>query len=351
MAVFCLSYLTWRFVEQPFRRRNVVNRRVLVCSIAPIAVFLLAFGLTGETGFPQRFPSIDGLKATKSDALQHVDKCFLLNVEIGAYDETFCQQQGTSKLKNILLIGDSHAASIYPGLQELLKTSDVQISTLTAAYCLPLVVHFPPNKSRTATGRCELINKRVSEIVAEGRFDLVVVASNILNWAFKSDPSWTYPGYKEDFLFALTELAKKTKVMVIGPLLIWPGGLPHAVQLESFRLGNQSPEHVERRSNFGLDDALFAADDALSIEVGKIGVKYVSIVQALCGETKCLRIVPSETGEKLISFDNGHLGLEGSRYLAATIIGTEILSTIAQPRRPPPRNSRPSPRSKWLPCP
>lgn len=62
IPVLGLAWLTWHFVEQPFRNRQRVSGRLLAASLAPATAVIVAFGLVFHVaqGFPKRtFPNID----------------------------------------------------------------------------------------------------------------------------------------------------------------------------------------------------------------------------------------------------------------------------------------------------
>lgn len=56
VATFILAFLTWKFVENPFRNRNIIPTRVAAVSLSVMAVCLLAFGYSAHKthGFVSR---------------------------------------------------------------------------------------------------------------------------------------------------------------------------------------------------------------------------------------------------------------------------------------------------------
>lgn len=57
MAALILGYISWRYIEQPFRNRKVVARRTIFVFFAAGTTALIGAGLAGyqSMGFPQRF--------------------------------------------------------------------------------------------------------------------------------------------------------------------------------------------------------------------------------------------------------------------------------------------------------
>src|SRR5690606_18334887 len=59
VMTFVLAYLSWRFVEQPFRNRNLIKRRNVVVFALVGSLSLITIGVVGRStnGFEQRVPS------------------------------------------------------------------------------------------------------------------------------------------------------------------------------------------------------------------------------------------------------------------------------------------------------
>jgi len=135
---FVLAYLSWKFVEVPFRKGRLKTllprRRLFACAVAIAAILVVFSSLTiGSGGFRNRF-SADTMHAAsyigqdelkKDEAAQRLGTCFV-DATTGAmsFNFNYCLQQRPD-VKNYLLIGDSHAAAIWPALQELLPRANV----------------------------------------------------------------------------------------------------------------------------------------------------------------------------------------------------------------------------------
>lgn len=325
-----LAYFSWKYIETPFRNKKDFSQKQIFAYGLIGSVFFVAIGITGSftDGYANRFLSIAPLLSTRSDDLQRVDECFLLNANANAFDLNKCSKKTSGKRFNILLLGDSHAASLYPGLKKYLDGNDVNVEMMTAAYCVPLVEHFPKNKSQTATSRCELINQKFIGLLSSQKFDLVVISSFMLEWGFRGDPKWSYPGYYVDFVNKVKLINSEVDVLIVGQFPVWTDNLPNILLKESIANNYESVFNIPNYSSFGIDNRIFFVNDVLKNDFTAVGIKYISVVDKLCNKPACMRFVPAKNSRKLITFDYGHLGMEASSYISDNIVGPEILKSL-----------------------
>ena len=104
--------------------------------------------------------------------------------------------------------------------------------------------------------------------------------------------------------------------------------LPKIIFDETISLKARSINDLPRYSSNGVDEKLLSVDNFLKADARASGIKYISIVDALCEGNVCMRYLPDSAGERLITFDYGHLGLEASRFISQNIIGPEILKIL-----------------------
>jgi len=323
--IVCISYLSWRFVEQPFRRTSVVGREVfLSVSVASIGLVILSSYLMRDLDQSR----LAKVTPDNGVSMQLVDKCFLLDIAVSEFDGSECvftHGQG----RKVLLIGDSHSASLYPGLKQYGFENGFEVALASAAYCLPMVESFPPNTSQTATSRCEKINKQVNAMIEALKPDLVVISGYMLLWSSPTDAKWTYPGYYQQFLEQLKALAPTIPTMVVGQFPVWRSPLPDIVALE-VGIGNRSLSDIERFDGKSLQAGLFEFDRRYKADVSAAGARYISVLDKVCREGECPRY-ESEIGglPELMTQDYGHLSWLGSRFVANTVVGPALREALA----------------------
>jgi peptidoglycan/LPS O-acetylase OafA/YrhL len=120
LVTFVLAYLSWRFVEQPFRNRNSIKRKSVVIFALIGSLFFIVFGLVGSStnGFEQRIPSeilVPINKALESKEIR--SKCWNQLADNPAISNT-CNIGKSGGHPIFALLGDSHAGSLEPALQQ-----------------------------------------------------------------------------------------------------------------------------------------------------------------------------------------------------------------------------------------
>ena len=136
-----VGWLSWRFVEMPFRAsgsKKVPRRQLFICvagAAVAIAVVGATFLLSG--GLPLRFPAAAVRVGTFLDAAQEmrIGTCFITSGNhFSDFDETSCTSSDPN-VHNYLLIGDSHAAALWFGLSH--ELANARILEATASGCAP----------------------------------------------------------------------------------------------------------------------------------------------------------------------------------------------------------------------
>lgn len=112
-----LSYVSLRFVEQPFRNRQRIDRKaIFVCSFGAIAVSLSAgFALGKLDGLPYRMEPEFLKLADSSNYLHDRRDCHFVTPERGKTGDV-CLRGAPQTDATFALIGDSHADAISPAI-------------------------------------------------------------------------------------------------------------------------------------------------------------------------------------------------------------------------------------------
>jgi len=316
LALFALtvaiSYVSWRFVEQPFRRGPLVPTRRAAFRIAGLSsAVLLAASLAGigfgniATEADRSAERLDAYNNYGYQKLYRYGACFVQS--FAAFDDK-CLAMAEGKT-NVLLWGDSLAAHYFHGFDKTLDRETVNILQATQAACMPTLA-----AASQGVATCRQFASRMETFFAESKPDLVILSADWGEYARGS----RFDGMIADLRQSVARLtASGIRVVLLGPPVQFRSRLPSMLMRAELR-------HAELRADeFVLPD-IFALDarmrDALP---PRERFTYVSVVNAICPARQC----PLTIGEDVpLAWDHAHLTAEGSEYVVARL--TPLLGLV-----------------------
>ncbi|MDF2617427.1 MAG: acyltransferase 3 [Xanthobacteraceae bacterium] len=184
-----LAYLSWRFVERPFRAGGTrrIGRRAVIGSAATAAALLVGFGAFGylDDGAPFRLPDkAVALLAYEDDveATDDVEPCrFNAARGLQAQPVPACSGYMVDGKADVVFIGDSHSAGISPAVQEALKQEGISSYATSYAGCIGL-----PGFYRVGLPRPEECDKYNRDMIAFAKAHgakVVVITSRFAAYA------------------------------------------------------------------------------------------------------------------------------------------------------------------------
>jgi hypothetical protein len=171
LLTLLLGYLSWKFVETPFRERRLLagRRQILLAS----ACGVLVLGLAGQTlrwtgGLPWRL-SDQALQYAKAREWRPELMACLADDKTPD-DKLFCRYGAQNRLPPALVWGDSHATALIPVFDEGAKAHGVNVILASSAGCLPV-------DGLEHDARCARFNRRVEQaLMPQAVGDVVLVA-------------------------------------------------------------------------------------------------------------------------------------------------------------------------------
>ena len=309
------AILCWWLVETPFRKgRFRPGRKTLFWQAAGataaitaiFAVFLVSHGLPHR--FSPEITRVADYEAYRPGKAWRQGSCHLvLGNNVRQFQPEACLAEDAGK-QNYLLMGDSMAANLYPGLTEVFP--DIHFSQATASFCV-LLVH-PPRIDPTYQANCDALAAYMyGKALEQQHFDTVILASF----------------WKESQLPAVGETVKwlhahGMKVIVMGPQFFYDIPLP---ELLSVALRQHSNAVLLRHWNSG-EESLDAAMARLVTD--QWHAQYISAFANLCGRSQegggqpfaLVSGCPVFAGNEVpIVFDTHHFTPEGSLLYAQTM--------------------------------
>ncbi len=188
VASILFAYLSWKYIEMPFRGRQRIKRNQVFWSAALCSIFFISFGLLGSLnkGYPNSFNRVSNEVLTFSDIdMPRIDNgwCFysvdsINSLPVGDQGLKCVLGDKNSPVKG-LLFGDSYAAQYEPFWNIIGEKSAVSIKSITTNWCYPaLTDQFIGLTSSRAYAQCLWDRRYLAEYLSN--YDFVIFGGN---WA------------------------------------------------------------------------------------------------------------------------------------------------------------------------
>lgn len=302
-ATFVLSYFSWKFVEQPWRKSSVPGKTVLAYSLAGLVLFaivgfvgVLSNGLLAGYSQQDRVILDETLNAGDYVAARF-DRLKLARFDPG------------SKKTKIVLIGDSFGKDLINAVYEGGLSQQLQITTYQInAECGNLYLHedftsqIKPARVTRCVAQAWYDNEKLISLIRQA--DAVWLASHWDYWVAERLPK-SVENIERDF---------SRPVFVFGSKDFGRIGVRELMNVP-----------VEQRPMF------VAEINPKSVKVQKLmrqnlaGKNYIDIGALLCGENRLQCRVFDENGEP-VTFDGYHLTRAGARKLGRMLREDRILT-------------------------
>lgn len=287
-----LGYLSWRFVEQPFRSGAIGRRTIFAGTAAGAAVIsALCLVVINGSGLPGRFdPKVARMASTINYTGHTVfphGTCFIDGYDFAAADRDPCLRLDPAR-SNVAIVGDSHGEHLWYGLAHGLP--DVNFIPTTASGCPPRLHPLPRDLERCTKPLDFIFNSYLTT----RKVDLVLLAAN-----WQRDE---LPRVKE-----MTDWFRQhdIPVILVGPITAYNTQAAKLIALSYMKDDPGLPERHLQQQREPLDRrfAAFAREER---------IPYISTYRMLC-PGQCLRI--AKNGMPL-QYDTAHLTDEGSLFVA-----------------------------------
>ena len=191
-----LAYLTWKFVETPFRNKNIVKRKQIFWFGLIGSLFFIAVGLVGvyNKGFEKRF-NMPASLSSSFGLTQRADECFdkpnlyqnddwlcNLGIKSGGVNPANTVTANATK-PAFVAFGDSHSKSLFDAFNEAALQANVHAVYSGTSYCAPLLGIYILRADQAQVG-CHLVNQRVFDYVKANQIKKVFL---IGRWSVYTD--------------------------------------------------------------------------------------------------------------------------------------------------------------------
>jgi hypothetical protein len=286
-ATFGLSWLTFMLLERPIRRSGSFAIPLLGC-MAGLA-FVTQVPLFG---YEPRLPDAIARLVTPppNGVGWRVGECMLLETDAVEFGPG-CTDR---KRPLIAIWGDSTASALIPGFRKLQESHDFGLAQYTVSSCPPVLLRPTPVK------HCLERNREIVDLLSSAAPDIVILHA-----------IWDVNDQAEDLRPTIEALRSRhiARIVILGPVPVWPGGLPNAAAAYFWRTRDVIPE----RTRFFFDRA--SGDELLRKISAELNVEYISARSIFCSSDGCI----ARIGNSLSASDILHLTAAGSNLLANSI--------------------------------
>lgn len=319
-----LGYLSWRWVETPFREKRLLAGRQAILAAAGAGV--LCIGLAGQAlrwadGVPSRLPEQALRYAAAKTWSPELMAC--LASKKTRHEQPFCHFGPSSRGMSALVWGDSHATALIPALKDGASRHDISVVQANFSGCIPLT-------GLEENPQCAQFNQRVEKTLAEQPFSDVVLAarwslylygepSGDMEHALRDPATGNYQRDVVEQRFAQGLRARVAGLRAAGHRVWLVKEVPLQQVVVPYRLsrlamlhrsvegeGLAVAHHLARQAFISqLFDELAAADSRVTV---------LDPAHSLCGADGRCRI--EYAGRSLYTDDN-HISDAGARYIQA----------------------------------
>jgi hypothetical protein len=299
-AALGLGWLSWRFVEKPFRKKRRStgsSTPTLIISGSSLAVCaLIGLVLLSLNGASWRFsPAAVAVAETMNEhGNMREGVCFITSGNSFAnYQKDQCLTAKTSGL-NILLVGDSHSAALWYGLSKALPSDNIlQAST---SGCM-MRINLPQSDD---CGR--MASYIFKDFLASHKVDAIIISER-----------WRRKGDFVELADTVDWLKKQgIAVYIFGPVMEYNAPLPRI-------LAYSMTYRVPGLSRLSIQSGMFGLDAAFhKVATDSWHAHYVSVMQVQCPDRVCVEFADATRLQPMLSDDN-HLSTAAALYVVRTL--------------------------------
>ena len=325
MLSVLLGYLSWKYVEMPFRNKDSVSLKKIFSYGFIASIFFILIGLFGHfsKGFEIKFDKqiINLSKPLIGDSPECEKKNTVSGCKLGDY----------KSLPTIALLGDSHSGVLQQSLNDLSKANSKSLISFYGSWCAPLIDFGTDNLNKNPKCR-DFINQSFNAVLNDKNIATIVLVAEWGNYTdgyrwgdldvtFYTDKKSNSKSISENiesfyraFERTITALSKKgKKVIIVESVPEYEADLPRYISKSMF-INGQIPLHIkskivpyEKRNQYIRNVTGRLKNDK--------NIKIIKTYDLFCKSGDCQYIDKSN----LFYVDGNHLSKFGAEILASEI--------------------------------
>lgn len=317
IATFILAWVSWRWVELPFRQRGRLSTRVIFTAAGTGSLFFVAFGLAAHlsSGFPGRFDRATLALAKSMEVGEMRATCHTDGLNYRK-PQNACRYYGPRV--EWAVFGDSHGIELGQALAERLKPQGQGIAHLTFSGCPPALTF------ESSNGGCSAWTREAVAWLSNDRAVKNVLLVYRHNYHLFGDQTRVYPALPDEHPRFLVELTKEQararywasfsvmvrrlagsgkRVVIVAPV----PELPMHAERYVFDDRKLDSQEAPSRQRHRLRSASVSANLVSLDAIPNVSVIYPE--NAICATSRCDVV----RGGSVLYFDDNHLSMPGAR--------------------------------------
>ncbi|MGM0985690.1 MAG: acyltransferase family protein [Pseudomonadota bacterium] len=178
IAAILLAWITWRFVEQPFRQRQRFTRAQIFSSALAMSCLMIGIGYYGAVtrGVPWRFgPEVESILEVRMKQHHIPENCHATGGRLLSIEETCRYNEDSDEI--VVVWGDSHATPLVQPIAVRVAALGKQVKMLVYTNCLPIADYTRENEPGCGTFNRQVMDylmesEDVETVVMLGRYPL-----------------------------------------------------------------------------------------------------------------------------------------------------------------------------------
>lgn len=301
VAAFLLAYLSWRFVEAPFRNKKAFDRKAIFGLAAAGSVIFLSFGLFGSIsqGYPNRYAGMQKLSTETAVASPLRKDCHVEMWEYVAPSKSCTYHEGKISW---VVFGDSHAVELAYALAETLKPSNIGLRHLSRSGCKPAYA-----KKNSDDLCARWTEGSIRYILETSELKNVVVTYKMSNIPTARERDVAWDSYIK-ILKALVEGGKNVHLVLQAPALRADVNqlIRFVPENENANVEGISLAQWKQQHKFVMDNLREIPSE----------VKVIDPSDLFCDKQSCFAILEGQS----LYFDQNHISVAGATLVAEQIL-------------------------------
>lgn len=330
--VIICAWLSWKFIEKPFRDYKTVSSKLFIRTVAfsaaSLLIFLCFLVSTKGAAFRINFPA--SLSASMVGEIVDYKCMNNPNVATENSKDWFCTVGDDTKPIEYVVFGDSHAYAALPAFTELAVKHSRRAAIVNVSSCIPLLgLEMHSAAPNDLSFHCEAINKRVFNLIRENKIKhLILIArwTAYYDWSLVAKPIGGAPAetklerkqiFKQALIATISEYTKiGTQLTIVSQA---PIQLYHATYIYYAAYLKPEPfrESIIRKSSvpYGTYREMHKYINQLGTELTGGNFEYVNIDKYFCDKEFC----PVGNLTESFYFGDNHLSYVGAKKLVPAL--------------------------------